>query len=287
MSSVELTSAALVVSKNTHSPSSLHRPTSALGFCRERTQIRRQACHNSFKKRTQISLPICGSSSSLLSLNEFVRGVRIPWGAPRASAAEEMDSRTPVLLFDVMGTIVRDPFYQDIPAFFGVSLKELLQIKHPTAWIEFEKGLISEEELVANFFKDKRSFDSDGLKTCVANGYAYLEGVEALLDRLKTKGYQMHAFTNYPSWYELIEEKLELSKYLNWTFVSCQTGKRKPDPEAFLDAAKQLALSPSDIIFIDDQVINVEAAIQTGMTGITFQGAEKLENELLTLGVML
>ena len=26
---------------------------------------------------------------------------------------------TPVLLLDVMGTLVRDPFYEDIPAFFG------------------------------------------------------------------------------------------------------------------------------------------------------------------------
>lgn len=25
----------------------------------------------------------------------------------------------PVLLFDVMGTIVRDPFFEEIPAFFG------------------------------------------------------------------------------------------------------------------------------------------------------------------------
>ncbi|KAL2227902.1 UNVERIFIED_CONTAM: Flavin mononucleotide hydrolase 1, chloroplatic [Sesamum indicum] len=52
--------------------------------------------------------------------------------------------KLPVLLFDIMDTIVRDPFYHDVPAFFGMSMKELLECKHPTAWIEFEKGLINE-----------------------------------------------------------------------------------------------------------------------------------------------
>lgn len=38
----------------------------------------------------------------------------------RASVSYDAPKRKlPVLLFDVMDTIVRDPFYQDIPAFFG------------------------------------------------------------------------------------------------------------------------------------------------------------------------
>ncbi|KAG5607910.1 hypothetical protein H5410_029402 [Solanum commersonii] len=106
--------------------------------------------------------------------------------------------KLPVLLFDVMDTIVRDPFYHDVPAFFRMSMKELLESKHPTSWIEFEKGLISEEELTRKFFKDGRSFDMEGLKNCMRRGYSYLEGVEGLLKYLKENGYEIHAFTNYP-----------------------------------------------------------------------------------------
>lgn len=196
-------------------------------------------------------------------------------------------SKRPVLLFDVMGTIVRDPFYEDVPAFFGISMKELLAIKHPTAWVDFEKGVISEDQLINHFFSDRRKFDFYGLKNCMASGYAYLEGVEALLERLKSNGYQMHAFTNYPSWYQMIEEKLKLSKYLTWTFVSCHTGKRKPDPEAFIEVAKHLEISPSELIFIDDQKRNVEAARQIGMNSLAFEGAKQLEKDLITLGIVL
>lgn len=33
-------------------------------------------------------------------------------------------------------------------------------------------------------------------------GYSYLEGVEGLLNSLKKNGYEIHAFTNYPIWYD-------------------------------------------------------------------------------------
>ncbi|CAM8907503.1 unnamed protein product [Rhodiola kirilowii] len=89
-------------------------------------------------------------------------------------------------------------------------MKELIECKHPTAWIEFEKGLISEVELARKFFKDERHLDLEGkceshlcLKNCMINGYSYIEGVEELLRDLKHNDYEMHAFTNYPIWQRL------------------------------------------------------------------------------------
>ncbi|KAJ0013758.1 hypothetical protein Pint_21314 [Pistacia integerrima] len=80
-----------------------------------------------------------------------------------ASLSEQTHQRKlPILLFDIMDTIVRDPFYQDGPAFFGMPMKELIECKHPTAWIEFKKGLIDEVELARKFFKDGRPFNLEG-----------------------------------------------------------------------------------------------------------------------------
>lgn len=42
----------------------------------------------------------------------------------------------PVLLLDIMDTVVYDPFFQDMPRFFGITFKELLAAKHPTAWVQ-------------------------------------------------------------------------------------------------------------------------------------------------------
>ncbi|CAB4316082.1 unnamed protein product [Prunus armeniaca] len=184
-----------------------------------------------------------------------------------------------------MDTVVRDPFYHDVPAFFRMSFEELIECKHPTAWIEFEKGIIDEMELARKFFTDGRPLDLEGLKDCMRKGYSYVEGIEELLHSLKDNNYEMHAFTNYPIWYEMIEDKLKISKYLSWTFCSCISGKRKPDPEFYLEVERLLKVDPASCIFIDDSMRNVEAAKEIGIIGLHFKNADLLRQDLSLLGI--
>jgi hypothetical protein len=59
--------------------------------------------------------------------------------------------------------VVRDPFFEHMPRFFDVSFQELLALKHPTAWIEFEEARITEAQLFEKFFSDGRGFDGPAL----------------------------------------------------------------------------------------------------------------------------
>ncbi|KAE8009871.1 hypothetical protein FH972_006280 [Carpinus fangiana] len=201
------------------------------------------------------------------------------------ASSETGNRKLPILLFDIMDTIVRDPFYHDVPAFFGMSLKELIECKHPTAWSEFEKGMIDEVELARIFFKDGRSFDLEGLKNCMRRGYSYIEGVEELLLALKQNNYEIHAFSNYPIWYKMIEEKLQISRYLSWTFCSCIIGKRKPDPDFYLEVLSHLKVDPANCIFIDDRLKNVEAAMELGIVGLHFKNTDLLLQDLSSTGI--
>ena len=58
-----------------------------------------------------------------------------------ACNTEHADMPEPVLLFDVMGTLVHDPFECEIPGFFDLTREELVRRQHPTNWIEFEVSL--------------------------------------------------------------------------------------------------------------------------------------------------
>ncbi|KAM4082779.1 hypothetical protein ACB094_08G006600 [Castanea mollissima] len=165
-----------------------------------------------------------------------------------SAAAQDTNRKLPILLFDIMDTIVRDPFYHDVPAFFGMPMKELLECKHPTAWIEFEKGIIDEVELARKFFKDGRSFDLEG-------------------------------------WYKMIEDKLKISRYLSWTFCSCSSGKRKPDLNFYLEVLNLLKVNPANCIFIDDRLRNVEAAVEVGIIGLHFKNAHLLRQDLSSKGI--
>ena len=44
------------------------------------------------------------------------------------------------LLFDVMGTLVHAPFFEEMPEFFGMAFQDLLRTLRPGPWVEFELG---------------------------------------------------------------------------------------------------------------------------------------------------
>ena len=206
------------------------------------------------------------------------------------------------MLWDVLDTLVYDPFYEHMPAFFDMSFQELMEAKHPTAWLEFEKGAIDEPQFAASFFSDGRAVDMAGLKAHMAAQYRWVHGMDSLVADLAVAHPEvdMHLLSNYPTWYELIEDKcvarvtfapkranapashtkhtatcrlaLEQTHKLPWTFVSARTGYRKPDPAAYTSAVEALGCAASDVVFVDDRAANVDAAQAVGMRGVLFDG---------------
>jgi HAD superfamily hydrolase (TIGR01509 family) len=185
-----------------------------------------------------------------------------------------------ILLFDAMSTIVHEPFVKEVPAFFEMPLEELVPQLSYDAWVEFEKGAIDEGEFQRRFFKDGRSWDYDGLVAMLRRTYRYVDGMEALLAELAAANTPMHILSNYPSWYQIIEDRLAVTRFLPWTFVSCDTGVRKPDRDAYLGAARTLGTSPERCLFIDDRRDNVTAARAVGMQAIEFRGTDDLRAQL-------
>ena len=81
-------------------------------------------------------------------------------------------------------------------------------------------------------FADERPYATDAFLAAVKDAYRWIDGMQSLLAELRDRSVEMHTLSNYPVWYRVIEEKLELSRYLRWTFVSCLAGVQKPHPEA-------------------------------------------------------
>ncbi len=190
-----------------------------------------------------------------------------------------------ILLLDVMDCLVHDPFYVEVLDFFGLELEALFAIKSKSAWVEFECGRLSREQMRERYFEDGRALDLEGLETCMRESYRFMPGIEDLLDDLLRAGYELHALSNYPIWYELIEAELALSRWLRWSFVSCKTQHRKPDPEVYTGAARALGRAPEQLVFVDDREKNCAAARACGLEALRFRDAASLRAELATLGI--
>lgn len=232
------------------------------------------------------------ASATIESFKSFRRlGLFCSEPAPRDIRDTKDDARPvprqPALLLDVMDNLVHDPFYAEVLDFFEMSLEELFAIKSKQAWVAFECGWLHEEQMRTRYFEGERELDLEGLRACMRANYRLLPGIEELLRELHAKGVEMHALSNYPIWYRMIEEATGLSRWLEWSFVSCKTQVRKPDARAFLGAAASLGRQPADCVFVDDREKNCAGARRQGMTAIDFRDAEQLRDELRALGYPL
>ena len=192
-----------------------------------------------------------------------------------------------VVLFDLLGTLVRDPFNEWMPAFFGMTLQELIAAKTPKAWPRFERGEIDEAEFLRTFFLDGRDFDHEQFKAGVLATWEWLPGMAELLDTLAERGVPQHGLSNYPVWWRDMDAKLGLSQRMDRIFVSCDLGVRKPHAGAYVAVLDELGLEAQNVLFVDDRADNVSAAQALGMQAVTFTDADALRTDLARLGVLL
>ncbi|TFH30352.1 MAG: HAD family hydrolase, partial [Myxococcales bacterium] len=153
-------------------------------------------------------------------------------------------------------------------------------------WVQFELGELSEDDFLRRFFADGRGFDHAGFVAAVRSSYRWLPGLEDLLVELQAKGFEMHAFSNYPIWYRMIEDRLGVSRFLDWTFVSCMTGLRKPDHAAYAYVLTELGVPADRCVFVDDRASNCEAARHGGIRSVLFEGVAPLRASLRDAGVL-
>jgi len=64
-------------------------------------------------------------------------------------------------------------------------------------------------------------------------------------------------------------------------------GKLKPDREVFEHVADSLRCDPSEILFLDDQPLNVEAARQVGLEAVLTIGIEQATQVLTEFGALI
>jgi putative hydrolase of the HAD superfamily len=91
--------------------------------------------------------------------------------------------------------------------------------------------------------------------------------------------------TNVLHWPRLVDE-IGLGRLFEHHFASHLIGKLKPDREVFEHVVAELACEPSEILFIDDQPLNVEAARALGVDAAWVRDVQDVERVLTEAGVM-
>ncbi len=183
--------------------------------------------------------------------------------------------------FDLMDTVVRDPFREAITAATGRSLDEVLAAKDPDAWPRFERGELTEEEYFGSYLDV--AVDPAAFHRVRRAGYHWLPGMPELLDDLAGQVVRAAA-SNYPVWVEELAAGLLAGRF-DCIIASHHLGVRKPDPAFYQRLTVELEAAPDRVLLVDDRSSNVEGALAAGLQAHRFTGADDLRERLRTEGV--
>lgn len=80
--------------------------------------------------------------------------------------------------------------------------------------------------------------------------------------------------------------ELPLIDAFEFRFLSFELGLVKPDPAIFAAVAAGLPASPERVLFLDDNAVNVDAAVAHGFAGRHVRGVDEARQALVETGVL-
>jgi 2-haloacid dehalogenase len=116
------------------------------------------------------------------------------------------------------------------------------------------------------------------------------EGV-ALVDRLKAANVPLFGLTNWSAeTFPYAFDRFDVLRQFREVIVSGRVGLVKPDPQIFAlmfaEVEKHLpGVQPSELVFIDDNLANAQAATALGWHGVHYTGAIAAETKLRALNL--
>ena len=126
-------------------------------------------------------------------------------------------------------------------------------------WKEYDRGVLSEEEILNRFIANDPELEEDLRKT--------LANVRGIMERY-----------DYAS-------DLDFLPYVDGGILSCQDKLIKPMPEIYSLILSRYHLKPEECVFMDDILENVEAARRAGINAFVFENQEQAKQMLRTFGV--
>lgn len=195
------------------------------------------------------------------------------------------------IIFDI-GNVLADFRWREFLQDKGFHGELLERIANATVlskeWHEFDRGVWTEEQILQAFVNN-----DPGIEKEIHEGFDDFTGMVIQRDytipwiqELKKKGYRVFYLSNFPEKAEVeCPDSLTFIPYMDGGILSYKDKLIKPDAAIYELLLSRYGLVAEESVFLDDTLMNVEAAEELGIYGIQFQTKEQAEEALRKLGV--
>lgn len=112
-------------------------------------------------------------------------------------------------------------------------------------------------------------------------------GSVSILKALKSKGYDLHALSNWSAeTFPLVSSRFEFLSWFQTILLSGEERLVKPDREIYEVMLKRIDREPGQCLFIDDTEANIISARELGFRTILFTSPDRLNAELSRMGLI-
>lgn len=201
------------------------------------------------------------------------------------------DNRVRAVLFDVGGVLVQ---LNGVPTMMrwlgeGVSTEEMWRMWLTSPVVRaFESGRMEAEEFADRIIREMNL--PVGREELMTEFVQWTQGLyPGALELVESvpKEYVRATLcnTNALHWPRLMND-LRLEHAFDRHFASHLMGKLKPDDETFAHVVEALQCEPGEIVFVDDNLMNVEGAKRAGIRAFQARGVEEAEQALRAAGAL-
>lgn len=192
------------------------------------------------------------------------------------------------VIFDVGGVLVGSPFLAalrwakewDLPRaslekLFGEYSRSVQPGEQPPMWHEVECGRVALAEFVEHMglmleSELPKGHKARGLTASDFDPFAEAEAIPIMVDlakEIREGGVRTAILTNNVKEWRNWRNRIPIEEF-DPVIDSCEVGVRKPDPAIYSLICNRMDVAPSDCLFLDDHLGNVEAALAAGLEAL-------------------
>ena len=193
------------------------------------------------------------------------------------------------VIFDFGGVLLRwqpqeitDAFYEDGELRGALSRNVF---RHPD-WLEMDRGSLDEDAAVLRFAArmNRPAAEMQALMQLVKNSLVPVPDVITIVRELSERGVPVYGLSNMSaSTFAHLGQRYDHWKLFRDIVISAEVKLIKPDPAIFEYICSRNRLEPSETIFVDDHLPNIDAAARLGFRTILFRDAGQCARELNVL----